>query len=177
MSLENYKDFTLKARLTNSKNVEGILKRIKAEFIGIDSQEDHYFKVPNGKLKWRKGTIENVIAHYERVSDAGIERTRVYWYEKNPGKDQINTLLKQYSRIGVVEKTRKIYTIEHIKIHIDELPNGEVFLEIEAIDHHNRFSGEELKKQCHHVRQQLNIPIKSLIKTGYMSTPTTYDDN
>lgn len=54
---------------------------LKIEFIGLDLQTDHYFEIEKGKLKWREGTVENLITHYERIDDSGMERTIVYRYD------------------------------------------------------------------------------------------------
>ncbi len=67
----SYKDFTIKAKLLDSEKIVAQLMAIKAEFIGLDLQTDHYFETKKGKLKWREGTIENLITHYELFDDSG----------------------------------------------------------------------------------------------------------
>ncbi|MBI3482368.1 MAG: CYTH domain-containing protein, partial [Bacteroidetes bacterium] len=115
-----YKDFTIKARLVNSKNVVKKLAALKAEFIGKDLQTDHYFETDKGKLKWREGTIENLITHYERFDDSGMERTIVYQYDINPSQDQIDDLFLNHKVIGITKKERRIYQLNNIKIHLDK---------------------------------------------------------
>ncbi len=63
-----YKDYTIKAPISNSEIIECVLKNIGALFIGTDHQTDLYFETPVGKLKLRQGTIENLITHYERIT-------------------------------------------------------------------------------------------------------------
>lgn len=162
-----YKDFTIKARVSSLEEIEETLRSLKAAFIGIDFQTDHYFETENGKLKWREATIENLITHYERVSEGVIERTIVYRYDLNPSKTQIDELHQNHRLIGITRKQRKIYQIHNVKIHLDKLPNEEEFIEIEAIDRGNRFSVDELKNQCFEIKLKLDVLDSDLVPTGY----------
>ena len=165
----SYQDVTLKARISDLKPVEEKLQTLAARWVGVDHQVDRYYQVPRGKLKWRKGTIENLITHYERLVIAGVEQTLVYRYEVNPDAQAIATLQQTYQEMGIVEKERSIYWIDQVKIHIDKVSSGELFLEIEAIDRSNTLPIEVLLHQCRQVQHQLGIPDADLIKTGYYS--------
>ncbi len=163
-----YKDFTIKARLFDSEKMAAQLTALKAEFIGLDLQTDHYFETEKGKLKWREGTLENLITHYERLNDSGMERTIVYQYDLNPSPDQISELIRNHRAIGITKKERRIYNLGNLKIHLDKLPNHEEFIEIEAIDREDRFTVEELKNQCLEIKSRLKIADSDLIPTGYL---------
>src|SRR5689334_5975370 len=128
-----YKDYTIKARISSSDLLGGKLKKLNARFHGTDQQTDTYFETSVGKLKLREGTIENLITHYERTFDDGAEKTQVFRYDVNPSQDEIEKLKSSHRQIGVVKKERKIFFMDHIKVHLDKLPNGDEFIEIEAI--------------------------------------------
>jgi len=147
--------------------MEERLARLQATYIGLDAQTDYYFETPYGKLKRRQGTIENLITHYERVVVDGVEKTRVYQYDVNPTKEQIYSLERSHRQIGVVRKDRKIYLLNHVKIHLDQLPDGSCFVEVEAIDRSNNFTDRELKEQCLAMKMLLGIADSELVKTGY----------
>lgn len=164
----SYKDFTVKAKLANAEEIEQVLRDLGAIFIGKDIQTDHYFETSRGKLKWREAVIENLITHYERVEDSGIERTCVYRYDLNPTQDQIDELQRNHRLIGVIKKERRIYILNNVKIHIDRLSDIEQFIEIEAIDREGEFTADELKDQCLRVKSMLHIAEKDLIPTGYL---------
>ena len=163
-----YKDYTIKARISSSSLIEDRLRKLNAEFIGVDSQTDTYFETTRGKLKLREGTIENLITHYKRSPENGAEKTSVYRYELNPSEEEIEKLKSSHSQIGVIKKERRIYLINHIKIHFDKMPNGDEFIEIEAIDRHNEFSNEELKQQCLDLKNKLGIHESEIVPTGYL---------
>ena len=88
----NYKDFTLKARLKNRSAVEQKLLELGAILEGDDYQQDYYFRILNGKLKYRKGTLGTLITHYERFSIDKIEKTTVYRYDVNPSENEVKKL-------------------------------------------------------------------------------------
>jgi predicted adenylyl cyclase CyaB len=170
MQALRYRDVTIKARLTEPLNVERILKNLNAQFIGIDFQKDTYFHVSKGKLKLRTGTIENLITHYERISDGQAERTIVYHYDLNPTGSEIEALFKKYQPLKTIEKKRKIYLIANLKIHIDTLPDQSNFLEIEARDRTDSIDLEQLKNQCLSLIKTLEIAEDELLPTGYLET-------
>ncbi len=163
-----YKDITIKARLINADQIEKIIQSMNARFIGKDLQTDRYFETPKGKLKWREGLIENLITHYERSKENGVEKTIVYRYDLNPSPELIEDLFKNHTHIGTIKKERKIYKLNNIKIHIDKLPNNEEFIEIEAIDLKNEFTIEELRTQCQSLKEKLIINDSDLVPTGYL---------
>ncbi len=164
----NYKDFTLKAKLNDLEDVEKRLLKMNSKYVGLDKQVDNYFETTTGKLKLRQGNIEKLITHYERIVEEDIEKTIVYRYEKNPSEDQINELRGTFRHLGTICKERKIYTVENIKIHLDKLPNGESFIEIEAIDRTSRYTDEELKSQCFNIKSKLGIRDIEMVRTGYL---------
>lgn len=69
----NYKDVTQKARLVNSDAIASKLISMNASFVGEDHQHDIYFRVQNGKLKFRHGTLGTLITHYERIAIGPLE--------------------------------------------------------------------------------------------------------
>ncbi|WP_421871646.1 CYTH domain-containing protein [Marinoscillum sp.] len=161
-----YKDITLKARIDNPRELQRLLQDL-AEYKGLDHQVDTYFETTEGKLKWRQGTIENAIMHYERHQENGVERTTVYRYDQNPTRQAIDELKATQKAIGQIKKRRHIYFQNHLKIHLDQLPTGEHFLEIEAIDQSGMLSDELLLKECLNLKEQLRINDAQLIATGY----------
>lgn len=164
----NYKDYTLKAKVTDMERIEEGLKSAGAYYEGLDHQTDYYFQTGIGKLKYRKGTIEHLITHYQRKIVDGMERTTVYRYDKNPTEDQINHLRSTSKQIGVTQKERRIFTLENIKIHVDKLPDGRCYLEIEAIDRTGNFTEEDLRAQCLDMKSKLGIGDEDLVGTGYL---------
>ncbi|MBX2913631.1 MAG: CYTH domain-containing protein [Cyclobacteriaceae bacterium] len=167
MQKMNYRDFTLKARLYNSQKIKGQLLKLGARCVGTDNQVDRYFEIAQGKLKWRQGNIENLITHYERIQEDGLEQTVVYRYDVNPSQETIQQLFDLYQVASTVSKQRTIYWLGNVKIHVDKLPDGSEFIELEAMDRNDKLSTAELKTQCKQIQQALAIEDSDLLPTGY----------
>lgn len=168
MQALSYKDITIKAKVSNFQKIEIKLKELDATLLGTDHQTDYYFNTDNGKLKYRNGTIEKLITHYDRIFVDGVEKTIVYRYDLNPTEAEIKELYKS-GLIGVTRKSRKIFYLDHIKIHLDKLENGDQFIEIEAIDRDDKWTFDHLKKQCSDIQFKLGISDRDLIPTGYLT--------
>ena len=162
-----YKDYTIKAKTKDHSTPEKILLNSGARYAGLDKQTDTYFHCDRGKLKLRQGVLENLITHYERIDENGIERTTVFRYDLNPTQDQMNELFYLHDVIGIVKKERKIFYLGNTKIHLDTLPNGQNFIEIEAIDRTDKVDISLLKEQCLNVKELLDLRDEDLLKTGY----------
>jgi len=164
-----YVDFTLKARVRSYEAVEEALLRTGFGFIGTDHQQDTYFEVERGKLKYRQGSIETLITHYERVREHGAEKTIVYRYDEQPSTEMVQQLYATYQAMGTVQKSRRIYRKAGLKVHLDTLPDGQQFIEIEAFAHHGSASLEELESRCQVTRQALGLASEDLLPTGYFA--------
>lgn len=164
----NYKDVTQKARLANADVIASVLIAMGASFVGEDHQHDIYFQVQNGKLKFRQGTLSNLITHYERIAVGPLEKTHVYRYDVNPSEAEVQQLFATTERIGETQKIRKQYQFQNVTVHLDELPNGENYIEVEAKDYSNSFSEIDLQSQCKDLFEKLGIASVDLMQTGYL---------
>ncbi len=164
----NYQDCTLKARIQYVEDLTRRLIELGAQCMGLDRQHDTYFEVPHGKLKFRKGTLGTLITHYERTTGDQVEKTQVYRYDVNPSEDEIRKLFLNFKVVGETEKSRTLYQLNNVTIHLDQLPNGNSFIEVEAKDFGNEKSPSELQAQCLELFQRLGIPKSDYIPTGYL---------
>ena len=163
-----YKDFTLKAHLANAEAIASTLLAMGASFVGEDHQHDTYFRAQNGKLKFRHGTLGTLITHYERIAVGSLEKTHVYRYDVNPSEAEVQQLFATSERLGETHKIRKQYQFQNVTIHLDKLPNGENYIEVEAKDYSNSFSELDLQTQCKALFEKLDISNNAFVKTGYL---------
>ncbi|NBB72246.1 MAG: adenylate cyclase, partial [Bacteroidetes bacterium] len=97
----------IKARCDDLDAIRTVLQAEDADFIGEDRQVDTYFRVPDGRLKLREGTIEQSLIHYERPDQDGPKPSDVTRYEPDAPvklKDVLATALGVWV---VVEKRRE----------------------------------------------------------------------
>lgn len=157
----------IKAFCSDPDKIELILKELNADFIGIDHQIDTYFNVNYGRLKLREGNIENALIHYDREDKSGPKKSKVLIYKSNPDSELKEILVHSLGILTVVNKKRKIYFIDNIKFHIDEVSNLGTFVEIEAIDTNRSLGEEQLNKQCQKFLQLFGIKENDLIPVSY----------
>jgi predicted adenylyl cyclase CyaB len=160
-------NFEFKAKHHNIDSLEIILKQNDPLFIGTDHQIDTYFNVPNGRLKLREGTIENALIHYERKNEALAKQSNVLLYQHEPDPALKEILAKALGIKAIVDKQRKIYFIDNVKFHFDEVKGLGSFVEVEAIDKDGGIGLQKLKEQCDAYAQLFQLTENSFIAESY----------
>ncbi len=159
--------FEFKARIDNWLHIERKLLTLNPLFKGVDIQRDTYFNVPDGRLKLREGSIENALIHYHRNNIAGAKPSDVLLYPHQP-EHALKEILKKALGIKIIiRKTRKIYFIENVKFHFDQVESLGNFIEVEAIDNDGSIGTEKLEKQCNYFISFLGIKKEDFIAESY----------
>lgn len=160
-------NYEFKARCSDIEKLESKLKKLNPLFVGTDHQIDTYFHVPNGRLKLREGNIENSLIHYNRSNTAGAKQSDVTLYQHQPNKSLKEVLTKALGVKVVVDKKRKIYFIDNVKFHFDEVNELGSFIEVEAIDKDGSIGIEKLREQCDYYAQLFQITNEQFIAESY----------
>lgn len=163
----SYLNVEIKARSKDPGLIREYLLAHNARFVGVDEQTDTYFKVQQGRLKLRQGTIENNLIYYKRANTSAPKLSEFQIVSiENP--EVLREILKEaYGIRIVVLKKREIYYIENVKFHIDEVPGLGSFVEIEAGNMIGDKSHDELNVQCDFYMKELSIREEDLIKNSY----------
>jgi predicted adenylyl cyclase CyaB len=141
-------NFEFKAKTNRLNELEEKLKSLHPVFKGEDRQTDTYFNVANGRLKLREGNVENALIYYERENTHSAKQSNVMLYQHIPAAGLKEILSKVHGIKAVVTKRRKIYFVNHVKIHFDKVNELGTFVEVEAIDTNGNMNLEDLKQQC-----------------------------
>jgi len=144
----NIKIIEFKAKVSNAQSYEDKLKTKSPFFKGLDHQIDTYFNANKGRLKLREGNIESALIQYDRENTASSKLSEVVLYKHKADKALKNILTHQLGIKVVVDKNRKIYFIDNVKFHFDEVDQLGAFIEVEAIDETGNLTKEYLKEQC-----------------------------
>ncbi len=163
----NKKIFEFKAKTEEIEKYESKLQSLNPNFRGLDHQIDTYFNVPKGRLKLREGNIENALINYDRENIAGAKESRVILYKHQPNAALKEILSHQLGVKVVVDKKRKIYFVDNVKIHFDRVEKLGTFLEVEAIDSNGSFTIEHLKQQCVEFLDFFGLSKDALIDKSY----------
>lgn len=157
----------LKAKSSNQDKIRNILKNLNADYKGIDHQIDIYYNTKNGRLKLRKGNIENKLIFYERDNKSDSKESKIILYKSQQPILLGEILSKSLGEKTIVDKQREIYFIDNVKFHIDNVKDLGTFVEIEAIDNDGSIGIEKLKEQCNYYKNLFEIKENDLIPVSY----------
>jgi predicted adenylyl cyclase CyaB len=160
-------NFEFKAATSDLAAMEKRLLTLNPEYKGLDHQIDTYFHVPNGRLKLREGNIENALIHYQRSNTQGAKQSDVWLYQHQPNASLKSVLTQSLGVKVVVDKKRKIYFIDNVKFHFDEVEGLGTFIEVEAIDKEGNIGLEKLQEQCHFYASLLEVKTTDYIAESY----------
>ncbi|MGN6400951.1 MAG: class IV adenylate cyclase [Flavisolibacter sp.] len=160
-------NFEFKARANDIHKLEEILLQQHPLFVGEDRQIDTYFNVDNGRLKLREGNIENALIHYERTNAATAKQSNVLLYQHAPDKLLKEILAKALGIKTIVDKKRRIYFIDNVKFHFDDVQQLGTFVEVEAIDKDGNLGIEKLQEQCVTYIDLFQINKKDFVAESY----------
>ncbi|HXL54725.1 MAG TPA: class IV adenylate cyclase, partial [Chitinophagaceae bacterium] len=150
-----YINIEIKAKCFHPEMVEAFLFAHHARFAGTDFQKDTYFNVPYGRLKLRQGNIENNLIFYNRNNEKGPKQSNFQLVPVTKPLELEGLLTETLGVKVIVEKKRKIFFLENIKVHLDEVPGLGNFVEIEAGNIINPdIPIEILHEQCMELMQQ-----------------------
>ncbi len=156
-----------KARVNDAAATEILLKSLNPVFKGEDRQMDTYFNVNTGRLKLREGNIENALIWYERPNNAGSKQSQVLLHKHLPGTAIKEILIKLHGIKVVVDKKRRIYFIDNVKFHFDEVEGLGKFIEVEAIDETGELGLQKIQEQCDYYAAMFDVKPGDYIALSY----------
>ena len=160
------KNFEFKVAVKDSKAAEEKLLALHPKFIGEDHQVDTYFNVPEGRLKLREGNIENALIWYQREDAASAKLSDILLYSHQNDEALKAILIKLHGIKVIVDKKRRIYFIDNVKFHFDEVQGLGSFIEVEAIDT-GKINLDRLKMQCDSYASFFDIAPSQYISNSY----------
>ena len=164
----NILNIEIKACCHNPGQIEAILIKNNARYVGDDHQIDTYFNSKKGRLKLREGNIEKSLIHYDRIETMGLKKSKVQLYKpQGDVKALKNILEKSFGIYVIVDKERKIFFIDNVKFHLDNVKNLGTFIEIEAIDETLQIGEDQLNAQCNKYIKLLHIKKNDFIDRSY----------
>jgi adenylate cyclase, class 2 len=156
-----------KARSNRNEALEQALQSHNPRFAGEDHQSDTYFNVLHGRMKLREGNIEHALIHYTRSNVAGAKQSDVLLYQHQPDAELKNILTAALGVKVVVAKRRRIYFVDNVKLHFDQVDGLGSFVEVEAIDLNGTIGIEKLQEQCRYFAQLFGIGENDYVGQSY----------
>ena len=157
----------IKATGISIGHIEKLVVPIATRNLGIDHQIDTYYKVTEGRLKLREGNVENSLIRYNREEVEGLKESSVILYRTTNTASLKKLLNSLFEELVVVEKRRKIFYIDNVKIHLDQVNGLGEFVEIEAISEEGSHELSFLEKQCKEFMTLFGITDNDLVSASY----------
>ena len=156
----------LKARYEDLGKARALLKG--AEHLATVRQVDTYFATGERRLKLRsiEGSREGQLVYYERPDVAGVKESRVL-LATLPDAPAVREILTQVFPVKAeVRKTREIYRLQGVQIHLDTVRGLGKFLEFERILE-DPSEAEDGRKRLESLRAYFQIPEEDLMTSSY----------
>jgi len=154
-----------KAELRDMEAGRAQCKAIKAQHIGVLRQTDTYYKLPDGRLKKREAPNEPtewVFYHRpNRVSPRMCNYT-ILSEEQATRRWGTHSLRPWLT----VVKTRELWMLANVRIHLDDVDKLGVFIEFEAMVS-KEFDVQECHMSIDHLRQTFQPILGEPISVSY----------
>ena len=158
----------IKARMKDINKLRSKVLDLNPRYIGIDQQTDTYFNTLKGRLKLRESSLSGpYLIPYLRNDQSG-PKSSVYQKIHVPNPQDVKYLLCELlgCRVTVI-KSREIFLLDNIRIHLDRVDRLGQFVEFEAVmDSNGRDEDAEAKKLTD-LMNQLGIEQNDLISVSY----------
>lgn len=143
----------IKARYPSLERARAICAELGAQSLGVDSQSDTYFCVPNGRLKLRRSSLHgDMLIPYLRPDQAGPKQSE---YVAIPIQDSAATEALLARILGVelvVKKERELFLLGNVRIHLDRVQGLGNFFEFEAV-----YSGDDAEARAAEVERVTSL--------------------
>lgn len=164
-----HKKIEIKAKIRDYDKIMAEVQAMCSSHGEIIQQEDVFFNSPNGRLKLRKRSDYSVyeLVYYEKSFTEGPKLSLYSKCNIPHGEDLLNVLKMSLGVKGIVRKTRRLFLIEHSRIHIDDVEGlGKYFeIEVSLTKDQTPEEGEEVAKNT---MAKLGIPPTDVVTGSYL---------
>jgi adenylate cyclase, class 2 len=131
--MEGKLNLELKARDPDPERSLRVCEELGAEGAGVLQQRDVYFEAVHGRLKLRyeNGGIGQLIA-YERPDQPGVRASHYRVIPVLAPSELEAALTDAVGVIAEVQKTRRLFLYDGVRIHLDRVEGLGRFIELEA---------------------------------------------
>ncbi len=158
----------IKAKCDNHKSIEDVMQKMNFPFEGSEVQTDTFFNVPHGRLKIREYDDKNAVLIPYIRPDVNTPRNSDYvLLEVKELEQTFNILESMFGIRMVVEKVRKIYLYDNIRIHLDIIEDLGSFIELEGVVT-NFDQREETLQKIELLMELFEINDNSIILNAYV---------
>lgn len=169
------RNIEIKARCPNPGAIEQIIQKMNLPFGGVLRQTDTFYQTPRGRLKLRETDNESMLIPYLRKNQKGPGSSD---YVLLPVEEPMVThriLEAMFGVRSVVEKKRRIWFYENVRIHLDDVEDLGNFIELEGVVNEKNPGGPTLEK-VELLMELFGIVEEDLIMNAYVDLMETEND-
>jgi predicted adenylyl cyclase CyaB len=156
----------LKARYEDLGKARALLQG--AEHVGTFRQVDTYFSLGERRLKLRtfEGQADGQLVYYERPDQGGVKESRVLLAALPDGRAVLEILRRTFPVKAEIRKTREVYRLQGVQVHLDVVQGLGRFLEFEKTVTDDT-DLEEGRKRLEELRGYFQIPEEDVMASSY----------
>ncbi len=130
-----------KCELREPEVARSVCARLGARVVGIVEQRDTYYRVFDGRLKKRESTGDPTEwIKYHRQDRVTNKVSHFTLYSEEEALERFGA--RPMPVWLIVEKTREVWMLDHVRIHLDRVKHLGSFLELEALVTRKQHLGE-----------------------------------
>ena len=128
------RNIELKALCPELPEAEATCRKLGAQHIWTRRQTDTYFRVAESRLKLRQEEPgDAVLVEYHRANASATRECRYTLTAVPDAEETVAALSARHGVLVQVLKTRSLYLLDHIRIHLDRVEGLGTFIEFEAV--------------------------------------------
>lgn len=154
-----------KARCSDPRDAIRRVRAFGARWTGRERQIDTYFRVAEGRLKLRETASRAELVWYFRGDTLRSKRSDVLMLRVSEPHSVKETLSRDLGVKVVVDKVRRVYLKDNVRVHVDEVRGLGRFVEIEAVGQGKNFP--KLQRQAEKMASALGLRRVDLIRGSY----------
>jgi adenylate cyclase, class 2 len=154
-----------KARCSDPQDAIRRVRAAGARWLSREHQVDTYYRVSEGRLKVRETGSRAELVWYFRPDTLRSKRSDVLLLAFRDASSVKATLARALGVKVVVDKVRRIYIRDSVRVHIDKVRDLGTFVEIEAVGESRTF--KRLQNQAEAMAQVLGLRRSDLIRGSY----------
>lgn len=160
------RNIEFKARDPEPRRSLAVCSSVAAVDHGVLHQTDTYFSVATGRLKLREEDRSSSLIYYERPDQAAARESQYRILRVSEPKEMKAVLSAALGIRVIVEKTRRLFLLDNIRIHLDTVTELGTFIEVEAVaDERSDLSTE--RRCARDLQTAFGIEDADIVKQGY----------
>jgi predicted adenylyl cyclase CyaB len=154
-----------KARCSDPRDVIRRVRVAGARWLSKEHQVDTYYRVAEGRLKVRETGKHDELVWYFRGDTLRSKRSDVLMMSLPDVSSVKATLARTLGVKAIVEKVRRVYLRENVRVHVDDVRGLGHFVEIESVGAVKDFP--RLQQQAEEMARVLGLRPNDLIRGSY----------